>query len=59
MKEFPGKIEKFYNLEPSGDLELVLETLGRKWGFLLGGGVVNTDRTSRRILKDWQEGKIR
>ena len=59
MKEFPGKIEKFYGLEPSGDLELVLETLGKKWSFLLKGGVVDTDRTSRRILKNWQEGKIR
>jgi hypothetical protein len=51
-------IEKFYGVESSGDFEVLIEKVGRKKNFLKKGGEVDSDRTARAILKDWQEGKI-
>lgn len=59
MQEHPGIIEKHYNLDVNGDSELLIEELGKKKKFLLKGNQVDVDRTSRQILKEWQEGKIR
>lgn len=59
MKENPGKIEKFYGVEANGDLEVLLDKLGRKWGFLRKGNTSDTDKTSRRVLMDWQNGVIK
>jgi len=59
LKEYPTQIEKFYSIKPDGDSEFLIEELGKKLNFLSKGGVVDTDRTARKILRDWQEGKIR
>lgn len=59
MKSFSKQIEKFYNIEAEGNSEVLIEKLGRKKGFLRKGGVVDEHRTSRLIIQDWQEGKIR
>jgi len=59
MKTHPGLFEKFYNIQADGDSEVLLEQLGRKKNFLLKGNQVNIDKTSRMILKEWQEGKIK
>jgi ribosome biogenesis GTPase A len=59
MQKYPGVLEKFYDLEAEGDSEILVEKLGRKKGFLVKGNLVDTNRTSRLILKDFQEGKIR
>lgn len=60
MKEFPGIFEKFYKIKtkPKNDADVLIEKLGRKKAFLLKGNEVDVDRTSRLILKDWQEGKM-
>lgn len=68
-------IERFYEIEfrdgkdvcyskvdgglGDADVEVLIERLGRKKGFLGKGGVVDEDRTARLILRDWQEGRIR
>ena len=59
MREFPGLFEKFYKVSPEGDSEVLIEKLGRKKGFLKKGNEVDEDKTSRLILRDWQDGKIR
>lgn len=59
MKEYPKVLEKYYSIEADGDSEILLEELGRKFSLLKKGGVVNFDKVSRKILKDWQEGRIR
>jgi hypothetical protein len=59
MQESPGVFEKFYNIQAGGDSEVLIEKLGRKKGFLIKGNFVDIDRTSRSILRDFQEGKIR
>jgi ribosome biogenesis GTPase A len=58
MLENRGLFENFYEIPAEGDAEVLLEQLGRKKGFLTKGNKVDTDKTARYILKDWQEGKI-
>lgn len=59
MKEYPGLFEKFYKIDAKGDVDLLLEELGKKRGFMKRGGEPNTDMAARLILKDWQLGNIR
>ncbi len=50
--------ESFYNIDSQGDVEIFLDILGKKKGFLKKGGLSDTDRIARLVLQDWQEGKI-
>lgn len=52
-------IEGFYGIDAGGDVEVLIEELGKKKGFLGKGGVVDVDRTARLILRDWQLGRIK
>ncbi len=54
----PGVFEKTYGIETE-DSDLFLEKLGRKKHFLKKGNEIDTNRTARLILKDWQTGRIR
>ena len=59
MKENKGIFDEFYGINSGNDVEILLETLGKKWRLLKKGGTIDLDRTARKILRDWQEGKIR
>jgi ribosome biogenesis GTPase A len=59
MQGNPGLFELFYGIKAEGDSEVLLETLGRKKGFIKKGNKADSDKTARYILKDWQTGKIR
>jgi len=59
LVENPSLIESYYNIEANGDIEILLEVLGKRKGFILKGNKADVDKTARYILKDWQEGKIR
>lgn len=59
IKHNPGKFEKFYELDVDGDSERLLDELGKKWNFLKKKGQADVDRTARKILKDWMDGKIK
>ena len=59
MKEFPFLLEKHYDIDAEGDSEILIETLGRKLNILKKKNEINSDQVARKILKDWQEGKIR
>jgi len=59
MNKYPNILEKHYKIKANADSELLIEQLGRKKGFLKKQGKVNEDKTSRLILKEWQEGKIK
>jgi len=52
------KIEDFYEIDANGDVDILIEELGKKKGFLGKGAKVDVDRTARIILRDWQLGKI-
>ena len=59
MKENPGIFDEHYEVDSGNDIENLLDILGRKWDFLKKRGVIDQDRTARKILKEWQDGKIR
>lgn len=58
MKEYAKAFEKYYKIKSKGDSEHFLEKLGQKKNFLKKGGKIDFDKTSRFVLKDWQDGKI-
>jgi len=58
MKKYSKRIEAFYGINSEGDYEALVEALGKKLNYLVKGGKVNFDKILRKILKDWQEGKI-
>jgi hypothetical protein len=59
MKTDADAIEKFYDVEAEGDVEILMEKLGRKKNFLKKGGAIDEDRTFRLIIRDWQRGIIK
>ena len=58
MRQNPRLFEKFYGIEADGDSEILLEELGKRKNLRKKGNLVDTERTARVVLKDWQEGKI-
>lgn len=60
LNEFSSRkhIESFYGVMSEGDSEIFLERLGKEKAFLKKGGVVDSDKTARLVLKDWQNGLI-
>jgi len=58
MQQYPEVLEKYYNIPANGNSEMLIEELGKRKKLLLSGNRVNSDRTARTILRDWQEGKI-
>ncbi|MGD9276442.1 MAG: 50S ribosome-binding GTPase [Candidatus Pacearchaeota archaeon] len=59
MKDYSKQIEKFYMIVAKKDSEILIEKLGRKLNLLKKQGAVDGDKVARKILKDWQEGKIK
>lgn len=59
MKQYPNLFEKFYKIEANGDPEILINEIGKKRNFIKKGGLIDSNRAARSILKDWQEGKIR
>tara|TARA_Y100000310_G_scaffold161531_1_gene161406 strand:- start:493 stop:1335 length:843 start_codon:yes stop_codon:yes gene_type:complete len=59
MKDFSKQIENHYKIDSNNDSEILIEELGKKLNFLKKKGKVDVDRTSRIVLRDWQEGKIK
>ncbi len=58
MKENPELLEKHYGIDSNNDSEILIENLGKKSHFLLKGNLVDENRAAKKILRDWQEGKI-
>ena len=59
MKEYPNLLEKHYGIYVKGDSEILIESLGKKLNYFKKGSLIDEERTAKKILKDWQEGKIR
>lgn len=59
MLKYPEVLEKYYKIKAEGDSELLLESFGKKKGYMKRGGKVDEDKAAREILKDWQAGDIR
>ncbi|MFH1289912.1 MAG: GTPase [Nanoarchaeota archaeon] len=56
----PKKLEEFYNfkIEDYDSYEILLR-IGRTKGLLKKGNMVEENRTSQMIIRDWQTGKLR
>ena len=59
MKLYPEKLEKHYKISADGDVEVLLDELGKKLRMMKKGNEVDSERVARKILKDWQTGKMR
>jgi hypothetical protein len=57
FEKYKLSFEEFYKIQIENAEDLI-EKVGRKNNILKKGGVVNEDAVSRRIIRDWQEGKI-
>lgn len=59
LNEFPGLIEEHYNVPINEDKEETLFEIAKKHNMMLKGKEVDFMRAARKILYDWQTGKIR
>ena len=59
MKEYPNLLEKHYRIDAKEDSEILIEELGKKLNYFKKGSLIDEERTAKKILKDWQEGKIK
>tara|TARA_Y100000031_G_scaffold132012_1_gene152744 strand:- start:781 stop:1608 length:828 start_codon:yes stop_codon:yes gene_type:complete len=59
MKEYPNVLEKYYKINAKADSEFLIESLGKKLNYIKKGKLIDDVRTAKKILKDWQEGKIK
>ncbi len=58
-KEAPGALEARYGVAPNGREPFdALCALGKKRGFIVSGGEVNTDRMARVLLDEFRSGKL-
>ena len=57
-KYYPDILLEKYGVASIDDFDLVYETIGKKRGFLMKGGVVDYDRVTDSILNDIKQGKI-
>ena len=57
---YPGAVEERYKFvpDPGAPGYELLEAAGRKRGFLVSGGEVNTERMARVLLDEFREGKL-
>lgn len=58
MKKMPNVLQEYYGIKKN-DPEEFLEELGKRLNIFKKKGIVDEDKTARRILKDWQEGRIK
>lgn len=54
----PRVIEELYKVKPVEDSEQTLEMIAKRYKWLVKGGKPNLDLTSRKIIQDWQRGKL-
>jgi hypothetical protein len=59
IKEQNGKIEAYYKVPVSDDFEETLDTIALKMNLLMKGGVPDPTTASKRIIRDFQLGKMR
>jgi ribosome biogenesis GTPase A len=58
IKKYKDKIKQFYNVDGENEEE-ILNKIGERKKFLKTNGEIDLDRTSRKILKDFIEGRIK
>lgn len=58
--EYPDKVRERYKIEPDPNAEgwEILESAGRKRGFLISGGEIDLDRMAKVLLDEYRAGKL-
>lgn len=57
-KNYPGTLNKRYNLDFSRSSMEIMEKVAKKRGFILPGGKIDIYKTSIHILKEFRDGKL-
>ena len=55
----PEVFEDHYKIDAENNPEILIDKLGRKLNYIKKGNIVDEGRTAKKILQDWQEGKIK
>ena len=58
IRKFKGLIEAYYGVKENSDTEEVLKSIAIKYNRVKRGGEPDTGVIARKILQDWQRGKI-
>ena len=58
MEDHPGMVEEFYGVDLQEEQEAVLEAIAMKLHLIKKGNKPDYERAARKILYDWQQGKI-
>jgi len=58
IEELDGKIEKYFDVKKKEDAYDTLEEIAIKQNILKRGGVADTGRMGKEIIRMWQKGKI-
>lgn len=58
-REFERYFDISINDEEKEDVDLIVEKIGKRKGYLQTGGVVDENRVFTNIIKSWQDGKLR
>lgn len=59
MNTLHGKIERHYGVEPKDDPYETIEEIALKKKIIRKGGIADTERMAREIVRKWQRGQIR
>lgn len=59
-RQYPEAVASRYKIEAAPDAQgyALLEAVGRKRGFLISGGEVDTERAARMVLEEYRSGKL-
>lgn len=59
-RQYPEAVAGRYKIEAEPDAQgyALLEAVGRKRGFLISGGEVDTERAARMVLEEYRSGKL-
>ena len=59
-RQYPEAVAARYKIEAASDAQgyALLEAVGRKRGFLISGGEVDTERAARMVLEEYRSGKL-
>ncbi len=60
QKYYPQTLRDRYNVKLSDDMPgyMLLEEMGRKRGYLISGGEINTERMAKVLLDEYRSGKL-
>jgi hypothetical protein len=58
FKNNPAIIKELYGIDPVEDSSETLTAIAKKFNWIVKGGKPNIDQTARRIIQDWQRGKL-